>query len=101
MNLDGMSTEQRRENQREAGLEFLPALELSTVEATRVPTDSRQENEEDLAARGLGKILRKLQRDEGWLGVAKHELKKAAVTVPIFCAAALGVLWVNKRWIAK
>jgi len=97
MNLSGMSTEQRRENQKEAGLEFLPALEL-VVNEQRADEKLGQGSAEHTQAR---RVLRNLSQQETLWGIAKQELKKAAVTVPIFFAAALGVLWVNKRWIAK
>lgn len=88
-----LTTEQRREKQREAGLEFLPRLELITVEST---AEKPKTAERVMAS----KTLDRLSREESYWGIAKHELKRASVMVPIYVTAALGAAWAFKRWIA-
>jgi hypothetical protein len=101
MNPMNLSEAERREKQQEAGLEFLPRLELVVSESVNNKTDNGNRRAQETERNQARQVLHRLSRDESFWGIALHELKRAAVTVPIFATAALGVLWVNKRFILK
>jgi len=96
MNIHEMSVADRRAIQQEAGLGFQPRLEVVVNESNTTGENAR--SNERTEAR---KVLHRLSQDESFKGIVLHELKRAAVVVPIFVTAALGVLWANKRWIAR
>lgn len=101
MDLGGMSEQQRREKQMEAGLEFLPVMELSVSDATSTKAENGNHETRDSERTQARRVLHRLAQEESFWGIALHELKRAAVTVPIFATAALGVLWVNKKWLSR
>jgi hypothetical protein len=101
LNLENLPEAERREKQQEAGLEFLPRLEMVVSESVNNKAENSNRNAQESERNRARQVLHRLSREESFWGIAMHELKRAAVTVPIFATAALGVLWVNKRFILK
>ncbi len=89
--------EDRRRHQAELGLVII------TRRPAPPPTENRRKMEERTQGRGnqsrAAQALERMTEPPTFKEVATHELKRAAVWMPMLISAGVGLLWVNKRFL--
>lgn len=93
-----MPEDVRRAHQAAIGLSF--QTQQVTQEKSTNTMDQAQTTKSSAASRAE-RVLEHLSQNPSFKEVAMHELKRAAVYVPLIATTAVGVLWMNKRLFLK
>lgn len=104
-----LNTEGRRAYQRSIGISFeltggqLPSIFNKKERDTSMNTQTNEVSSKSVerAEEVIKHLIKQAVATPTYKELALHELKRASVYVPMLATTALGVLWMNKRFIAK
>lgn len=90
--------EARRQHQAELGLVIITRRPAPPPTENRKKMDERTQSPRGNQSRAA-QALERMTEPPTFKEVAAHELKRAAVWMPLLISAGVGLLWVNKRFL--